>query len=409
MKKIVIVDDDPEMRDLIAEILRPHFAIATAEDGVFGLEAVRRERPDLVILDLLMPRMHGFEVCQRIRQDPDLKGTKVLISTSKSYSHDSETARTAGADSYIVKPFAIADLTERVESLIGGSKSSLRLRFWGTRGSIPTPGPATARYGGNTACVELRVGEQLIIIDAGSGIRELGDSLMRESAGKKVEGHLFIGHAHYDHIQGLPFFTPAYLPQNRFSIYGVHGTTKGFSEVLSGQMTEPYFPVTMKQMMSNPAIHELSGPTQLGDVKITYHYLNHPGITIGFRIETKDCTIGYISDHEPYGRLNNKGEFSQKEDDAVAQFVWGCDVLISEAQYTDDEYKMRRTWGHSTFSDVVALAAKAQVKQLALTHHDPAHTDAMMDRFVAECQEVIKRQEQPMTCFAAQEGLTLNL
>ncbi|MCX5794507.1 MAG: response regulator [Elusimicrobia bacterium] len=408
MKKILVVDDDPEVRQLLEDLLRPDFDVRTAEDGVAGLAAAKAERPDLVILDLLMPRMHGYEVIQRIRQDEGLRDLKVLICSSKSYAADQTTARQAGADDYITKPYDVGALLGKIQDLVGEAKSPVSLRFWGTRGSIPTPGPRTERYGGNTPCVELRVGGRLLIIDAGSGIRELGRALLKEFQAKPISADLFISHTHWDHIQGLPFFTPIYLPQNRFTIHGVHGTTQGFADVLRGQMSHQYFPVDMKAMGSNPSIVELDGPVQLGEAKVYYHYLNHPGIAVGFRVETPAATVCYLSDHEPYGRLNAKGEFSAKEDDAVAGFVRGASLLICEAQYTDEEYKTKRSWGHSTFADVIGLAAKAEVKQLALFHHDPEHTDEMMDGFVAGCQELIRSRGYRLDCFGAQEGMALH-
>jgi len=408
-KKIVVVDDDVGMLELMQDILKQEYKVLTAEDGVAGLEIIRRERPDLVVLDLLMPRMHGFEVCKKMREDESLKGVKILISSSKSYVHDIKTAQSAGADQYIVKPFDLSAFLKQVDELLNGAKTKSALRFWGTRGSIPSPGPATERYGGNTPCTELRVGDQLFIIDAGTGLRELGNSLMLGADGKPVQAHVFIGHTHWDHIQGLPFCTPLYVPNNRFWIYGVHVTTQGFEEVLKGQMHPTYFPVAMREMASRIDVVELSGPLKLGDVKVSYHYLNHPGITVGFRFETRDWTICYVSDHEPYGKLNNQGQFSAKEDAAVAQFVAGADLLICEAQYTDEEYKFKKTWGHSTFTDVIGLALKAEVKKLALFHHDPSHTDELMDKYIEECQGYVKRQERPLEVFGAREGMVLPL
>jgi phosphoribosyl 1,2-cyclic phosphodiesterase/CheY-like chemotaxis protein len=406
VKKIVVVDDDQDMRAFLVEALSPSYSVTSAEDGVLGLELVKNERPDLVILDLLMPRMHGFEVCKRIKEDSALKDTKVLISSSKSYAHDQSTAQGAGADKYLVKPYQLAELTKVVDDMIGGARTPLQLKFWGTRGSIPSPGRLTERFGGNTPCTELRCGDLQLVIDAGTGLRELGNHMMKE--GGPQETHLLVGHTHWDHIQGLPFFTPAYVPDRKLTLYGVHGTTQPFSDVLSGQMSPSYFPVSMRDMLSRPRIVELSGPLRLGDLKITYHYLNHPGITVGFRIEARNWTVCYISDHEPYGKLNNKGEFSAKEDDAVAKFVEGADILISEAQYTDEEYRLKRSWGHSAFSDVLALAAKAKVKQLALFHHDPAHTDDMMDRFVKDSQDVAKAEGHAMEVLGAREGMILS-
>lgn len=405
-KKIVIIDDDADMRGFMEEALKLSYEVRTAEDGVRGLEVMRVDPPDLVVLDLLMPRMHGFEVCQKIREDARLKDVKVLISSSKSYLHDVNTAKTAGADSYIVKPFEITALLRKVEDLLGLSQRAA-LKFWGTRGSLPSPGPLTQRYGGNTPCTELRVGSELFIIDAGSGMRELGNSLMRQAQGKPVNAHLFIGHTHWDHIQGFPFFTPFYLPQNRFQIYGVHGTTQPFADVLAGQMNPTYFPVALKDMSARIEINELEGALDVAGVKVSYHYLNHPGITVGYRFETPEWSICYISDHEPYGRLNAKGELTDKEDAAVAKFAYGADILVSEAQYTDDEYKMKRSWGHSTFGDVLGLAAAAQVKKLVMFHHDPGHTDEMMDRFLAEARSEAARKGFAGEVLAAQEGASL--
>jgi phosphoribosyl 1,2-cyclic phosphodiesterase len=407
MKKIVIVDDDPEIQQLLVGILSPRFDVHTADDGQQGLAVIKQEKPDLVILDLLMPHMHGFEVMQRMRQDDELKSIKVLVSSSKSYPADVATARQAGADDYITKPYDIASLLAKVEGLIGKTPTPAALRFWGTRGSIPTPGTATQRYGGNTPCTELRIGDRLIIIDAGTGIRPLGDALMREFKSKPLTADLLIGHTHWDHIQGLPFFTPLYMPQNRFSIYGTHGTLGTFADILRQQMSPSYFPVDMKAMGSNPQLLELNGPLQLGEAQVSYHFLNHPGITVGFRIQTAAVTVCYLSDHEPYGRLNAQGQFSEKEDDAVARFAQGADLLICEAQYTEEEYKFKRSWGHSTFTDVIGLAVKAEAKQLALFHHDPGHNDDMMDRFVGDCQNFISSRGFKLKCFGAQEGMAL--
>lgn len=407
MKKIVVVDDDPGMIEFMSFILGTQYEVTTAFDGVAGFDAIERVKPDMAILDLLMPRMHGFELCRKLRDDPRFKDLRILISSSKSYAHDVSTAKEAGADNYIIKPFQAADLLWRVEELIGEAKPPLSLRFWGTRGSIPTPGPLTQKYGGNTPCVELRVGETLIVVDAGSGIRELGNSLMKEFGSKPIEGNLFIGHTHWDHIQGFPFFTPLYLPQNRWTIYGTHGTQQSFEDVLKMQMSPAYFPVRLKEMASRMNIVEMKEPVNLGQVKVSYHYLNHPGITIGFRFEAKAWSVCYLSDHEPYGKLNAKGEFSDREDEAVAKFVSGCDLLISEAQYTEEEYLMKKSWGHSTFTDVLDLAAKAQVKRLALYHHDPAHTDEMMDAFVVKAREHIASHGLSVGCYAAQEGMVL--
>jgi phosphoribosyl 1,2-cyclic phosphodiesterase len=285
----------------------------------------------------------------------------------------------------------------------------VKVRFWGVRGSIPAPGPKTIRYGGNTPCVELTCGDETLIIDAGTGIRELGFDLMRRAAGAPIKGRLFIGHSHWDHIQGFPFFTPLFLPTSKFTVYGMHGTTRPFSQVMAGQMDSTYFPVQMKELLSKPEFIELGGPLQAGPVKVTYHFLNHPGITVGYRFEYGGKVLSYISDHEPYGKLNVKGQFSDKEDALVARFISDSDLLICEAQYTADEYKLKRGWGHATFEDVLDLAETAGVKRMALFHHDPQHDDDKLDARLLESAALITSRKLAVDCFAAREGQVIEI
>jgi phosphoribosyl 1,2-cyclic phosphodiesterase len=285
----------------------------------------------------------------------------------------------------------------------------MRVKFWGVRGSIATPGPRTALYGGNTPCVEIRAGDELIIVDAGTGIRELGADIINEKKGHDIKGSLFIGHTHWDHIQGFPFFSPFYLPTSRFTVYGVHGTTKRFEDVMAGQMQSSYFPVTMDELTCRPQFVQLDDTIHVGPVTVSYHYLNHPGITLGFRFKYAGRTVSYISDHEPYGKLNAAGQFSDKEDAAVARFVEGSDLLICEAQYTADEYRLKKGWGHSSFDDVLDLAQKAGVKKLALFHHDPAHDDAAMAALELRCQQTAASRNPQLSVFAAREGSSLEL
>ncbi|MFC1680069.1 MBL fold metallo-hydrolase, partial [Elusimicrobiota bacterium] len=263
-------------------------------------------------------------------------------------------------------------------------QDSFSIRFWGTRGSSPVPGPGTIRYGGNTACTEIRVGGEIIIVDCGSGLRELGMSLVKEFGKEPIRGHIFVGHTHWDHIQGFPFFFPVYIKQNRFKVYSVHGAGKSLERVFRGQMVADYFPVPLENLACELDFVEMERSVDIGPVKVRYHFLNHPGITIGFRFEAYGKTLCYISDHESYVRFQGESEMTRQKEAELVEFVRGCDILISEAQYTEEEYEYKRGWGHSTFTDVVDRAIASKCKHLVLFHHDPVHTDEMMDRYVEE-------------------------
>ncbi|HVE12034.1 MAG TPA: response regulator [Elusimicrobiota bacterium] len=440
--KILVVDDDTSISEFVSVALstEPNFEVRTAEDGREGLEVAAEYKPDLVILDLMMPRMHGYEVCQHLRADKTQNaGLKILITSSKSYLADIEQALQAGADAYLIKPYNLKDLMKSVKKLLnmnGADESCpavdasdprftprartrlpetgplraktgagpVSVRFWGTRGSSPAPGPKTMRYGGNTSCTELRMGDQIFFIDSGTGIRELGIALQEEFKDKPIHAKVFVGHTHWDHIQGFPFFTPLYGPQNSFTVYSVRAAGKSLEKVFRGQMAADYFPVPLQSLASALHFVELEGPLEFGPVKVSYHFLNHPGVAIGFRFDSPGGSVTYISDHEPFARLHGESASTERQDHGIVEFARDTDLLICEAQYTEQEYLVKKGWGHSTFDDAVDRAIAANAKQLAIFHHDPTHTDEMMDRYVAYCLERIKNANSGLKCFAAQEG-----
>lgn len=439
--KILIADDDNSIRSLVRYILSQEYEVMEATDGQDAWEKAQTWRPALVITDLMMPRMHGYELCQRLKGPEGIPGIRIMVISSKSFATDKIQAQNAGADGYIVKPFSAKELLlqtkellfreghkqpapvatsdnkmnifaqqlkpERIESI---SKSvSVSVKFWGTRGSCPTGGTNTLRYGSNTSCTELRIGNMLIIIDCGTGIRELGISLAREFRDRPIEGHIFVGHTHWDHIQGFPFFVPLYNPKNTFNVYSVHGANSSLQRVFSSSMALEYFPVPLANLACKLRFVEMTGNLNVGIVKVSFHHLNHPGVCIGFRFEMLERVITYISDHEEFAKLSGDNDVSCKQDLAINEFVNGSDLLIREAQYTEEEYKLRRGWGHSTFDDVVKSALAANVKRLAIFHHDPEHTDDMMDNYLDYCRKLISNTGRNLDCFAAQDGLQIDL
>ena len=282
----------------------------------------------------------------------------------------------------------------------------MRVQFWGTRGSIAKPGPSTARYGGNTSCIEVRSARgTLVIIDCGTGAHSLGQNLMSAGA-KGLRGHILISHTHWDHIQGIPFFAPLFVPGNQWDIYGPKGLDQSLRETLAGQMQYTYFPVTPDQFGATIHYHDLvEGTFDIDDIKITTHYLNYPALTLGYRLEADGATIVYCSDHEPHSRslAGGQGDIAG-QDLRHAEFINGADLLIHDAQYTAAEYPSKIGWGHSSAEYAVKLAQHAQVKRLALTHHDPLRDDEAVDRVLAGIRDGLQITASPLQVFAAVEG-----
>ncbi len=410
MKTVLVVDDDPAILALATNRLQAESVhTVVADNGADGLRMVREHRPDVVVLDLMMPKMHGYTLIQEIRNDPALDHVKLLVTSAKTYASDVERTRRLGADRYLSKPYDLQEFWSIIAELLEVKQQPFTVRFWGTRGSIATPGEATIRYGGNTACTEVRCGEQLLILDAGTGIRALGVSLLREFQQRPIKGHIFVGHTHWDHIQGFPFFAPAFNPSNEFAIYSLHGAEKPLEKVFRGQMDSDYFPVPLSDMKARLEFCELEAEVHLGETQGSYVFLNHPGLAVGFRISFAGRSLVYISDHENYGRVAPGGISPNSMDLEIARFADNTDLLICEAQYTEEEYAEKRGWGHSTFLDALERAAQAKVKRLAIFHHDPSHDDVFMDGILEFCQKTIADRNYTFSCFVAQEGSSIEL
>ncbi len=286
------------------------------------------------------------------------------------------------------------------------------VRFWGVRGSIPTPGPRTRRYGGNTSCVELRTQDTLVVCDAGTGIRELGVNLLRRGVHKELTVHLFLSHPHWDHIQGFPFFGPAYDTKTTIFIYCPEGDEQNY-RLLSGQMSNAYFPVKFSDLGAKIVPRSFKGSTvQAGDFKVTLFDQRHPGGSLGFRFEAEKTTIVYATDCELDALLPSQPDAEtldrpRKIPEALIAAVRGADLLIADAQYTDSEYETKAGWGHPRATTVVDLAIAAKAKRLALTHHDPMHSDREVETKVLTCSDRAESQGGKLEIFAAREGVEL--
>lgn len=248
------------------------------------------------------------------------------------------------------------------------------INFWGVRGSIPCPGVETVRYGGNTPCIEMVVGSERLIFDGGTGLRVLGQALLGQMP---IKAHIFFTHSHWDHIQGFPFFTPAFIKGNHFNIYGAvapNGST--IKQRHHDQMLHPNFPVPLQIMQAELQFYDLDIGEKLpiGEVMVENAKLNHPGEAIGYRVSWQGLTAAYVTDTE---------HFPDRLDENVLHLAENADVLIIDATYTDAEYYDKKTskvgWGHSTWQEAVKIARTAKVKKLVIFHHDPLHNDDFLD------------------------------
>lgn len=301
-------------------------------------------------------------------------------------------------------------------SLRIGAKSVTKVKFWGVRGSIASPGPATVYYGGNTSCIEVRADGELIVLDAGTGIRPLGLALAQEFGDTPMHVTLLLTHTHWDHIQGFPFFVPAYNPRNTVRILGYEGARQGLAATLGTQMESPYFPVGMKELPGNITIEELREMEfSVGSVQVRAMFVNHPGICVGYRLETRGGDVVFIPDIEPFWGMRNKPgaqdtrtlELAEQHDAKLMEFISDADVLIMDAQYDRDEYEQRVGWGHACIDDVAGKAVQAGVKKLFLFHHDPTHDDEWISQMLAQARQMAAQQDGGGETIvdAAREGL----
>ncbi|MES2344808.1 MAG: response regulator [Chlamydiota bacterium] len=440
MKKILLADSSCELLLALQKLPEAKkYHITTAENAKECLEKLTKEPPDLILIDLFLPGMHGIEILKKIRSNPKFNQIGVILSSSEAMSQNYHAALKAGANYFLTKPFPLPFFFSTVEkffagtlhpeSFVSGESSVIEgehcylpkryhpdeyIKFWGTRGSNPVSGPEYVRYGGNTACLEIRYGNDLVIIDAGTGIHPLGNSLMHSDI-KTI--HLIIGHTHWDHLTGFPFFNPIYHPDKTIYIYAPVGYEKTTHELFTDMLGYAFFPVRLGDIQAKIIFRDLrdSETITVGNISISAHYAHHPGSTLCFKIQAGDKKIGYATDNEVLMGYHGSPNAITQEDPrlephkSLITFFQDCALLIHEAQYTPLEYQEKVGWGHSSISNAAILIKYAGIKDWIVTHHDPNHTDTDLYNKIHLHHDIMRECNIPCEVRMAFDSMTLSL
>ena len=404
--RIAVVDTDEVALRVAEQALgESGYAVRFFQDGASALDQLRKWKPILILVNIILPKLDGFSLLRAIKQEKDLEHTKVVMFSAKHFHFDKKLSSELGADDFFEKPFEPYQLLQKVRRTVDGK---IRIRFWGVRGSVPVSGPHVVRYGGNTSCVEVGLSSRnQVIFDAGTGIRELGKFLLS----KRLDwgGRIFLSHHHWDHIQGLPFFGPAYVPGNEFTILGPAHPEVDLQKIVSDQMESVYFPINMNHLSAKIKFQSLAEDEyEMDRFALRTLLVNHPGLTLAYRLTYDGKSVVYMPDNEIPPGSGDSGTVDHSRKRAV-EFISGADVLIHDAQYDDAEYPSKAGWGHSTWREAMRLAVDGQVKRLILFHHDPDHTDEFLDQALEACREELGTRGPEIECDIAQEGMEIEL
>lgn len=410
----------------------------TAASGDECLDKLERFHPDLLLVDLFLPQIHGIEVLRKIRANPKYKGMGVILLSSLPSMQNYYVAIKEGADFFIEKPIDPSTLFALIESYFQGKlhpesftktvppaskpqaapyrpeppSRAAYIKFWGTRGSNPVSGASFVRFGGNTSCLEIWDGENLILIDAGTGIRDLGERLKPQSHGTI---HLLFSHTHWDHVMGFPFFPPLFDTHTKLTLWTPICFEKSAPEVFSDMLAYAFFPVHLEDIQARLTFRDIreGEELQIGRCTISSRYAFHPGATLCFKVRIDGKTFGYATDNEFL--LGHHGDPKTLRRDSptltsyrsLIEFFSGCDLLIHEAQFTPEEYIDRVGWGHSSMSNAALLIQLCGIKHWIITHHDPGHTDeGLMQRLELQ-QEILRDCHIDCTVQMAYDGLKI--
>ncbi len=435
-KKILIADSSKEFLMLIKKHSQAkNFNLETTTDGMNCLKKIKEFEPDLVITEFMLPGAHGIEILNTVKNSSLIAKTGVILTCYHTMYQNYHSAVRLGASYIAEKPITAKALFTLIKLFFAGTlrpepfsrktQKTLKnpiipapkqhtsyLKFWGTRGSNPVAGADYVRFGGNTPCLEIRNDKDLVIIDSGSGIRDLGETLGNHP---HQTFNILLSHTHWDHLLGFPFFPAIHKSNKQIKIFAPIGFEKTTKQLFEDMLAYAYFPVSFNDVESKLFFKDLRDNESLsfGKIKVFTHYAFHPGPTLCFKIQIGKKTIGYVTDNEFLLGCNLPLEEIEKNEslfrpyESLIAFLTGCDILIHEAQYFPEEYASKVGWGHSSIFNASFLIKKAKITHWIITHHDPRHTDSILLEKSQLHIQILEKIKHKCLIQLAYDGMTI--
>ncbi len=420
--QVIVVDDDPIVGSLTLELLKDAgFEARLIQDSLKAIDAIKSEKPSLIVLDILMPGIDGLTLLHRLKSDPETAGIRAIVVSGKSFEAEKTRARQYGAELFIEKPYDVDTFGAQVAAIMKtegvepkkiarppsapapAPRAELKVTVWGCRSASSAVSPVVTRYGKHTSCVSIELPQHLLIFDAGSGLSLLGNELIKN--GRFKELWLFLTHFHGDHVEGLAGFPCARDASYTLNIAGAGDPEKPLEKALA-EAFEPGFggeappcKIDLYEMIEQ-AYEILPG------VRLTAFYANHPGATLGYVLQTEDRKIAYCPDSEVYG---DEATALQDYDEKLGGLVRDADLLIHDGRYTDEDYKTHRNTGHSSFLAAVDFAGRNKIKQLILVHQDDSYADGVLDAMAKAAEARSAERGYGMKVVLGREGLRVSV